>query len=339
MFQDFEAGEEKTFLLSSEPVVLKKQSIFRLRTVAICAGLLTLSFFAFSVYQKSGISFSSNLSSLENESFKGCVDYDHAGSHSLEVEAQDGCIYLLSSADDDKIGKSSMARICSCRASVPILLSHSALEDYGVVVNGKSRLQTIVTGNDITASLYEGSSFEGESFEVGSGTQKRLNRYADSKGKSWNSRTMSISLRSKSDVCASLSKCVQNDATDYNKDTKNVKENLEKEESKKDKEDSSKEKENLSDNKGPEIAKDKHESLTALSAKHMQKLASKQFNLQADTVGIPPLDYVPTADVAALQTCSSNMRVGDFLDDAFLQNYGDTEEVSSEIFFYLLLKL
>jgi hypothetical protein len=90
------------------------------------------------------------------------------------------------------------------------MLSHSSLESYGIVGDGTSRLHTIATGSGIYVTLYEGSSFEGKSLEVGSNSQKRLNRYEDGDGRSWENRVMSISFRSDRGVCDEMAKCSAN---------------------------------------------------------------------------------------------------------------------------------
>jgi len=212
MIQDFEIGENVGLLNEqTKSVPESSRNNYRLfKSIGASAGILTIGIFLCSVYQKVLYPSSSTLfSSTVTSSFKACVDDSHIGS-SLEVEAEEGCAYLFSSSSSKvtDTGKSNMVKLCSCRSGTPALLSHTALESYGVITAGSSRLNTIVTGPGAYVTLYEGSSFEGNSLEVGSSIQKRLSRYEDTSGKSWDNRVMSISFRSSKGVCDKMEKCI-----------------------------------------------------------------------------------------------------------------------------------
>ena len=215
MTPDFEIGETSSLLNGNKKKseFLQPKNIYSpLKSIAACAGLLTVGVFVFSVYHN--IAFPSSntlLSSSITTSFKACIDESHVGS-SLEVDAEQGCTYLFSSSSSSHTSgksteKANMVKLCSCQSGAPTLLSHSSLEAYGIVGDGSSRLHTIATGSGTYVTLYEGSSFEGKSLEVGSNSEKRLNRYEDGDGKSWENRVMSISFRSDRGVCDKMAKC------------------------------------------------------------------------------------------------------------------------------------
>lgn len=209
MSADFEAGESTGLFVSrvdddtvDEPILSFKS----LRRIGICAGLILLVSFCLSLTQEKGLVPVVNMKNLVgSSSHKACIDDFHEG-FDLNVLAEPGCIYLLSS----KLGSSSkkqshLVTLCSCASHAPILLNKEVLKSYGIVSqNGKSGLELVATGGDTNLVLYEGDKYDGVHLEVGRRSQLVLKTTKDLHGKTWSNRAHSLLFSSKSNTCAKL---------------------------------------------------------------------------------------------------------------------------------------
>ena len=206
MFSDYEAGEDQRLLTGENKEILSKQQSSSPRGIFFCLGLVSLTIFAFSLYRPGG--FSRQELKLDSEPssrlFQSCVDNDYVGGSKFYVE--DGCVYLFS--DNGISGKSSMTSICSCQSESPLLLTQTELEEYGLVVNGKSKLAAVTTGDGVTATVFESSSVSGRKLTIAPGNNKPLNKFLDEKQIPWNDRIKSLSVKSTlAATCEATSKC------------------------------------------------------------------------------------------------------------------------------------